>query len=391
MSKIIYFDCPTGISGDMALAALIDCGADLTYLRQQLNRLPLPAWNMECKIVHKNGLAASQMDISYEPAHKCHHLHHIEEIISSAQFPARAEELALKTFRHLAAAEAKAHGCTIEKVHFHEVGATDTILDICGATLALDYLGIDNVYASPLPLSHGFADCAHGRIPIPAPAVLELLNNAKICTSTLQGELITPTGAAILMTALAPDGFEAPQFALQKTGLGAGQKDLPIPNILRAMLGITEYKDSCDIITCWIDDCQPEILGYLWQKILTKDGALDMAYSPIFMKKGRPAWQISLIATGGQGQKLASIILQETSAIGLRIHREQRLVLPRKNVQIDTPYGKIEVKVSGTGPEQNIAPEYESCAQAAAKYHQPLKTIYQAAIAAFLKHKQEEY
>jgi uncharacterized protein (TIGR00299 family) protein len=391
LSKIIYFDCPTGISGDMILAALIGCGADLNYIRKQLARLTLPDWQMEYLEVQKNGITAGQVAISYQESPSHCHLPQIEQIIRAAKLPDRAETLALTTFRLLAQAEAAAHGCPREKVHFHEVGATDAILDICGAALALDALNIDAVYASPLPLSHGFVDCTHGRLAVPTPAVLQLLQGADLVHSPLEGELITPTGAAILHASLAVGGFRPPQFSLQKVGLGAGQKDLPMPNIMRALLGQVQEQDCVDVITCWLDDCQGEFLGHLWQKITVAEGFLDMAYNPVFMKKGRPGWQLTVIARAGQGPQLAQLIMHETTTIGLRIRRELRLIQPRQNLQVDTDYGKINIKVSGKGQKQNIAPEYESCIQAAATFDLPLKTVYQAAIAAFLQenHKKE--
>lgn len=374
----------------MILAALIGCGADFNYIRQQLSSLALPDWQMDYLQTQKNGIAAGKMAISYQASSTHCHLPQIEQIIKKAKLPAKAESLALATFRLLAQAEAAAHGCSSEKVHFHEVGATDAILDICGAALALDVLAIDAVYASPLPLSHGYVDCAHGRLAVPAPAVLQLLQGSSLVHSHLEGELITPTGAAILRASLAADGFRPPQFSLEKIGLGAGQKDLSMPNILRALLGQCQEQDGVDILTCWLDDCQGEFLGHLWQKVAVAEGFLDMAYSPVFMKKGRPGWQLTVIAKAGQGSQLAQLIMQETTTIGLRIQREQRLIQPRQNLQVDTDYGKIKIKISGQGERQNIAPEYESCAAAATAFDIPLKTIYQAAIAAFYQKNQKK-
>jgi len=381
MSKTAYFHCPSGISGDMALAALIDAGLSASELEKQLRRLDLPSWTIKMDRVNKKGIDCQQISFVLPQENKHRHLPDMEKIIVTAHFSPRVEAFALAVFRKLAEAEARVHGCGIEQVHFHELGGADTILDIVGFALAMDMLGIEKVYSSPLPISRGFVDCAHGRIPVPAPAVMELLQGAQIYQSPLEGELITPTGAALLMTAI--NGFDLPDFTPQMIGRGGGQKDLPIPNILTIMVGTTQSKDCVEVIRTWIDDATPELLGNLWQSVFAA-GALDMAYSPLTMKKGRPAWELTVLAKEGEAQNLAQLLFEQTTTIGLRISREKRLVRERQIITVDTVYGAVDVKISGTLGDSNstISPEYQSCFAAAAKYQVPVKTVYNAAIAA---------
>lgn len=381
MANTAYFHCPSGISGDMALAALIDAGVPAAELEKQLRRLDLPSWELKLDRVNKMGIDCQQISFILPHEHKHRHLHDMEKIILAARFSPRVEALALAVFAKLAEAEARVHGCGIDEVHFHELGGADTILDIVGFALAMEMLGIEEVYSSPLPLSRGFVDCAHGRLPVPAPAVMELLRGAQIYQSSLEGELITPTGAALLTTASL--GFELPDFTPEQIGRGGGQKELPIPNILTLMVGKTQGKGRVEVIRTWIDDSTPELLGDLWQAVFAA-GALDMAYSPLMMKKGRPAWEVTILAKEGQAQALAQLLFAQTTTIGLRISREQRLVRERQIITVDTIYGAVEIKISGTwgDPACTISPEYQSCLAAATKYRVPVKTVYNAAIAA---------
>lgn len=367
MPKTAYFHCPSGISGDMALAALIDAGVSVAKLEKQLRRLDLPSWELKLELVNKKGLACLQISFVLPQENKHRHLPDIEKIIVAAHFSPQVEAFTLAVFRKLAEAEARVHGCGIEEVHFHELGGADTILDIVGFALSMEMLGIEKVFSSPLPLSRGFVDCAHGRLPVPAPAVMELLRGAQIYQTSLEGELITPTGAALLMTA--SNGFDLPDFTLQRIGRGGGQKDLPIPNILTLMVGKTKSEDRVEVIRTWIDDATPELLGNLWQAVFDA-GALDMAYSPLTMKKGRPAWELTVLAPEGEAHKIAQLLFAQTTTIGLRISREKRLVRERQIITVDTIYGAIDVKISGAlgDPASTVSPEYQSCSNAAAKY-----------------------
>jgi uncharacterized protein (TIGR00299 family) protein len=379
--KLIYIDCPTGLAGDMLLAGLIGCGADLAWVEGQLRRLALPGWRMECGLVQKNGLAARRVvfDCAEEHAHR--HLSSIVTMITEAQLPPTVTEMACLAFTLLAEAEAEAHGCDVASVHFHEVGAADAILDICGVALAIENLGVTQVYCSDLPLSSGFVSCAHGRLPVPAPATLNLLRGYNFYDSGLTGELITPTGAALLRAWRAQQ--LRPAFTLDAVGLGAGSRDLPLPNIVRLLLGRAGAKssvtgiDEVDVLSSNLDDASGEMLGYLLP-LLLEAGALDACYMPLIMKKGRPAWQLQVISPPALSEKLAQLILAESSALGLRIRREQRCLLPRQSRRVAVVGGEVRVKISGN----NIAPEYEDVARAARAGALPFKEVYRQAILA---------
>ena len=372
--KVLYLDCPTGLAGDMLLAALCGCGADEEWVYEQLQRLDLPGWRLESKEVRKSGLAARQIIFNCPHEHVHRHLSDITGLIEVAGLSSRATALACRAFTLLAEAEAKAHGCPVEEVHFHEVGAADAILDICGVALAIENLGITRVYCSPLPLSGGFVECAHGRLPVPAPATLNLLYGYSFYDSGLTGELITPTGASLLRALGAQQ--RRPSLTLEAVGLGAGKRDLTVPNMVRALIGqiSEETADEVDVLTTNIDDATGELLGHLLPLML-EAGALDACYMPLIMKKSRPAWQLQIICRPALTEKLAELTLAECSALGLRIRREQRRVLPRMTRRVMTPWGEIGVKFSGN----NITPEYEDVAKLAREGGLPFKEVYRQA------------
>ena len=381
-NKLLYIDCPTGLAGDMLLAALIGCGVDEVWLKGQLRRLELPGWRMESAQALKNGLAARRVVFHCPEEHIHRHLPDIMALIAAAALPPAAAALACRAFTLLAEAEAEVHGCTVSEVHFHEVGAADAILDICGVALAVENLGVSEVYCSPLPLSGGFVECAHGRLPVPAPATLNLLRGYSFYDSGLLGELITPTGAALLRALEARQ--RRPAFTLETLGLGAGSRDLPLPNIVRALLGragelspANPATDEVDVLSANIDDATGELLGHLLP-LLLEAGALDACYIPLLMKKGRPAWQLQVICPPALSEGLARLILAESSALGLRLRREQRVVLPRQSRLVSTAAGEVAVKISGN----TVAPEYEDVARAARASGLPFKEIYRQAQAA---------
>lgn len=382
--NLLYLDCSSGVSGDMLVAALLDCGLQPHQLTDHLNRLALDGWRLESSRVHKNGLAAHKIEFICPPQQQHRHLAAILALIGAAQLPPDAANLAETAFRLLAEAEAAAHGCPVEQVHFHEVGAADAILDICSVALALHLLSVEQVYCSELPLSSGFVDCAHGRIPVPAPATLNLLQGFRFFDSGLTGELITPTGAALLKAMGARQG--KPHFTLKRSGIGAGSRDLPQqPNVLRALLGETEQEtqQQVEVLHCNLDDSPGEILGHIIP-LLLEAGALDVCYTPLMMKKNRPGWQLQVITTADYTHSLAQLIFRETSGIGLRVSREQRITMPRQIRSIATPYGPINVKFSGN----NAAPEYEDVAAAARRSGVPYKEVLQQTLAALTKEHQ---
>ncbi len=377
--RILWFQCNAGISGDMALGALLDAGAPQDTLQTWLASLKIPA-SLTCTETTKNGLAAKQALVTcgQEQAHR--HLSQIEAIIDGAALlPEEVKDRSKQVFRRLAAAEAAVHGIDAESVHFHEVGAADAIFDICGTVAALFLLKVDAIFFSPLPVSKGFVDCAHGRLPVPAPAAARLMEGMELFPLDTEGETVTPTGAAILAT-LGQCRRICPPMRLIKIGCGAGTKDFPHANILRVFLGETSEhtpKEQVTVITTTLDDCNPEILGTLWERIF-EAGALDLYYAPVYMKKGRPAIEITLLAPTDAGEKIAALLFSETSTLGLRIRVEERLVLERRHIAVDTPWGKVAVKIAGN----TIAPEFESCNRAALSGRVPLKTVYTTALAA---------
>lgn len=381
--KTVYIDAPTGLAGDMLMAALLDAGGDEAALRQALSRLPLGEWQLTVSPVSQQGLAALDVAITYPHQHQHRHLPEIEAMIQAAAFPQRAEALALSAFRQLAAAEAAAHGCAVEDVHFHEVGAVDSILDICGVALLADMLCISRVFCSPLPLTSGYVDCEHGRLPVPAPATAQLLQGFRLIPSDIQGEAVTPTGAALLRALGAVNG--KPDFYLEAIGRGAGKRKLSQVNMVRVLLGTAAgeaaladlEQDEVEVLTANIDDAGGELLARLWQKAFDQ-GALDLCFLPIFMKKGRPAWQVQLIAPLGQGEAFARLLLAETTALGCRISRQPRYKAPRRSFSVDTPFGPIAVKQGAN----TLAPEADSVAQAAAEHGSTFKEVYAAALAA---------
>jgi len=379
--KILSIDAPTGLAGDMLLAGLLELGADWGALEPCLRRLPLDDWQLDYQKIKLEGITHGQVDFICPHQHCHRHLSQIIAMIEQADFPSRAENLAIEAFRRLARAESQVHGCSPEEVAFHEVGAMDSILDICSVALALEQLGVEQVYCSSLPLSRGWVDCAHGRLPVPAPATLKLLQGFTLHNTDFTGELITPTGAALLL-ALSASQQPAPAFTLLAEGRGAGHRKLPVPNGVILLLGEIQQQESApeedwvEMLWANLDDCSGELLGN-FSEIALAEGALDVAFLPIYMKKSRPAWQVQLIAADGQGQHFGELLLRHTTALGCRIQRQKRLILPRWQQQVSTKYGDITVKMA----EGNMAPEADSVAKAAREKGVSFKQVYYAAMA----------
>lgn len=384
--KLAYCDCFSGISGDMFLAALLDAGLPLDELIGQLKRLPLPdEWQLSVEPVMKGPLRASLLHVEIHEHPHTHHRHpaDILAMIEAAGYSERVQRTSAAIFERLAQAEARVHGVTPEEVHFHEVGAVDSILDIVGAAIGLEYLGIERLYASALPLGSGQVTTQHGPLPLPAPATLELLRSASapVTASPARVELVTPTGAAIL-AALA--SFEQPAMRLQQVGVGAGQRDMPWPNVLRVMIG--EGGESAPARLCLIetniDDLSGEVFGYVMEKLFAA-GALDVFFTPIQMKKNRPATMLSVIARRAQEPELAQIILRETSSFGVRVQPIERYEADRELREVDTRFGAVTVKLKRLGGHAvQAAPEYEVCARLAAQAGVGLMDVYRAALQA---------
>lgn len=394
-----YLDCSSGVSGDMFLAACLDAGLDRDRLQSELAGLSLGHYEFKVQRVRRGGLAGTHVEI-WAPGPQPHrHLGPIETLIESSTLPDRVKERARAIFRRLGEAEARLHDQPVEKVHFHEVGAVDAILDIVGACIALELLGIEDFTASPLNLGYGRVSAAHGSLPVPAPATAELLRGVPVYSSGVEAELVTPTGAAIVST-LATEFGPLPPMKIESIGYGAGSRELAgHPNLLRLMIGErtanpeprtrTPDAEVVAVIETSVDDMSPELYGYLVERALAA-GALDISCAAIGMKKNRPGLEIRLLARPEQAEALADLVFAETTTLGLRISTAERRVLERESVTVETPYGAIRVKVGRhNGQVVNAAPEFEDCRRAALERGVPLKQVMQAAQASFERRRSE--
>lgn len=379
--RIAYFDCFAGLSGDMTLGALLEVGVDAERLEEELRRLPLPEIRLEVRSVQKAGLAATAVAvIAPEPQpRRC--LADIVNLLENSPLSPWVKEHSSRVFHRLAEVEAKIHRTTPERVHFHEVGAIDAIADVVGALLGLEWLGVEQVYASPLPFSRGFVECAHGTLPVPAPAVAELLRGIPTVPSPVSGETVTPTGAAIITTIASQFG-PPPPFTPEVVGYGAGKRDQPIPNVLRLFLGEMAAEvgeERLILLETNLDDLNPELYTYVQQRLFAA-GAADVYFTPIQMKKNRPAVLLSVLAPPERAETLSEILFLETSTLGLRWLEVRRRHLEREWVRVETPFGPVEVKIGRLGGRVvNLAPEYESCRAAAEAHRVPLQVVYDAA------------
>ena len=378
---IIYFDCHAGISGDMAVGALLDLGAPLEYLRDELTKLPLPlhSYALSANRTVRRNVGALKFDVEINDHHTHRRYAGIDAMIAASGLSGQVKDRARRIFRRLAEAEALAHGVAIEEVHFHEVGAVDSIVDIVGVAICLEYLDVESVYAGALPLGSGFIETAHGRLPTPAPATAELLKGLAVHGECGAGERVTPTGAAIL-AALANCTGSRPAMKLIKVGSGAGGNDFnDCPNILRAFLGQVEVTqragDEVVVVESNIDDSTPEVLGYVME-LLLEHGALDVFFTPIQMKKNRLATQISFLCNPEQLGTLARLLLSETTAIGMRHYPVGRITLERRIEERNTQFGAMRFKlVFDNGFLLRVAPEYEECRRVAQERGMPLQDV----------------
>lgn len=386
--RIAYLDCASGISGDMMLGALLDAGVDLAKVQAGVDSLGLPSCQLVTAETKKCGFRALQLTVAHEPEHKHRHLHHIDAMIEGSSLSDNQKSLAKRIFLRLAEAEAKVHGTTVQKVHFHEVGAVDSIADIVGSAIAWDLLGVDRVVSSPIPTGTGFVEIAHGRCAIPAPATAELLQGLPLASSSVEGELTTPTGAAIV-AALVDEFGPVPAMTIERIGYGAGQKDFEHPNLLRLIVGESSATgsslsgDTITLLETNLDDATGEAIGHC-TALLWQGGALDVATLALSMKKNRPGILLQVQCAPSDAEKLATIIFRETTALGLRRSALQRWTLPRRNVTVRTPYGEIAgVAASLPRGGERFSPEYDACATAAQRHQIALVQVEAAARAAF--------
>ncbi|WHZ03765.1 nickel pincer cofactor biosynthesis protein LarC [Neobacillus sp. YX16] len=432
--KVLYLDCQSGISGDMTLSALIDLGAEISYIREHLEKLQIDPFSLNVKQVDKKGISAKLLDLHFKEEaqvldvhslskhqhhhedhwhshneHQHHHEghshshsehdHHHEDhshshsghhhhshrkastilnMINESELPSRVKKRSRAVFQVIAEAEGKIHGMDPKDVHFHEVGAMDSIIDVIGVCLALENLGIDKLIASPVPTGYGKVMMAHGLYPIPAPATAEILRGVPLADFHVKGELTTPTGAGFLK-ALVDEYGHMPAMSIERIGYGAGKKNFDHPNVLRVVLfqeNVEPQRETISILECQLDDITGETLGYVMEKVL-KHGALDVYFTPVTMKKSRPGSLITVLTKPQDSMAMEELLLKETSTFGVRKSECKRRILSRRFDKIETPYGKLTVKIGYEGDKiYKITPEYEEIKEAATKYDVPLQEIY---------------
>jgi pyridinium-3,5-bisthiocarboxylic acid mononucleotide nickel chelatase len=374
--NILYFDCQAGISGDMTVGALLDLGVPLEHLQAELAKLPLApdSYSLTASRTERQHVSALKFDVADNDHHTLRHYAGIDAMIADSILAGPVKEKARRIFRRLAEAEALVHGVAIEDVHFHEVGAVDSIVDIVATAICLEFLEVEQVYASALPLGSGFVQTAHGRLPVPAPATVELLRGMAVHGGCGEGERVTPTGAAIL-AALATSSGTRPDMTLSRVGSGAGSRDFSdCPNILRAFLGTSAAGGSQEVRegSCNLDDLTPEIIGYV-QELLLESGALDVWLAPVQMKKGRPGVILSFLCAPPDLERLAALVMAETGTLGVRYASLRRIVQSRRIEERDTQFGPVRFKVSEYGEK----PEYEDCRRIARERGIPCRDIMQ--------------
>lgn len=380
---LAYFDCFAGVAGDMIVGALLDAGADLEALQNHLAGLKVGGYSTRVEKVNRGGLRGSKFHVEIDEHDHAHrHLQDILAIINGAALPPRVAQRARDIFHRLAQAEAKAHGVAVEEVHFHEVGAIDSIVDVVGACIALELLDVDRVICSPIPAGSGTARTAHGILPVPTPATAELLIGAKVSKDFFEGEVTTPTGAAVMVT-LAESFGPLPPVTVQAVGYGAGTKEGgPVPNLLRVVLGQSDELGTTDSVvelSVNLDDCTGQILGATIEKLL-EAGCLDAWATPAVMKKSRPAWQLSALCNPADAAVAEAILFAQTTTFGIRRHTLTRGKLQRRHETVETPYGPIRVKVGSSGGRVITAtPEFADCLRAADSHHMPVKDVIAAA------------
>ena len=391
--KIAYFDCFAGASGDMILSALLDAGFDIRTLRDQLALLHLDGFSLETQTVVKNGLRATKVVINVQDELTERRLPEIERVVNESSLPPKIIERTISILRRIGEVEARIHGVTAEQVHLHELGGLDTIVDVAGTLIGLEALGIERVYASTLPLGGGFVETAHGRLPLPSPATLALLNGIPVKGSDLEVELVTPTGAALL-SGLVESWGPLPAMSLARIGYGAGRRDLPIPNVVRLLVGETptpgsETNETLDLLETNIDDLNPQFYDHVIRRLFEAE-ALDVWLAPIQMKKNRPGTQLSVLCRPQHTATLESILFTETSTLGIRRQRVERRSLARSIELVETNYGTVRVKISHTsGGAIKFAPEYEDCQALSEALNVPLREVYLAAELAAEKSRQK--
>jgi uncharacterized protein (TIGR00299 family) protein len=378
--KVLYYDCFSGISGDMNLGAMIDLGVDRNYLIDELNKLNLKGWELIVQKDQRHGISGTKVTVKqtrHEHAHR--HLSDVEKIINNSDLDKETKQLSLKIFMKVAVAEAKVHGISIDRVHFHEVGAVDSIIDIVGAAICFNVLKVEAVYVSPVELGSGFVRCDHGKLPVPAPATAEIMKDIPAKKGGVDFEATTPTGAAII-AALGTDFNSKKTIKIEKTAYGVGHKEHPdVPNLLRVFMG--ESSDEATghdaiLIECNIDDMNPEFFDFISGKLFDA-GASDVYFTNIIMKKGRPGIVLNVICGPGVADKVKAIIFTESTSLGIRTFPFKKDTLVRKFESIHTMYGEVTIKRSYyKDKEVSSKPEYDDCKRIALETGTPIKEVY---------------
>ncbi len=385
MSRFLYVEPFAGASGDMLLGALVGLGFPLEELHKSIEQLGLKDWKIEHQTTDRAGLAASRIVVSTPPEAHGRHLPEILDLLQRSAFPLAVTEPACRVFNRLAEAEAEVHGCSVDEIHFHEVGAADALIDVVGVVAGLHFLKVERVYCGRFPVGEGEVVCQHGRMPNPAPATFALLRGWPLRSVDSDQELVTPTGAALL-TSLAQPGRPTGSYRLDQTCLGAGGRELEFPNVVRASLGRLEGSEGWEtlaVLESHLDDSTGELLGFLMERLF-EAGALEVSFEPVLMKKNRPGQRLFCLCRPHLSQTLTRLILTESSTLGVRRSMVERFALERRAVVVRTDYGKIEVK-RAIDPEGRIrvTPEFDQARELALAYQVPLTVIFQAARTAF--------
>jgi pyridinium-3,5-bisthiocarboxylic acid mononucleotide nickel chelatase len=366
----------------MALGAFVDLGVPVSYLLENLHGMPLTGFSITGRKVKRHGISAMDILVTADNEEGSRDYASISGIITKSPLPGRVKKISLSIFEKIAVAEAGIHDCPIEKIHFHEVGGIDAIVDIVGTALCVDYLGLQRIIGAPVPLGRGFVGSRHGILPVPAPATLEILKNIPVFGSDVLQELVTPTGAAILAS-LCSSFQELPEMVVEQIGYGAGKRDLESrPNLLRIVIGresaasnMRQEDDVVTVETC-IDDMNPEIFGYLMERLFA-EGALDVFWTPIYMKKNRPGTLVTILCPGTLKEKLIHRLFKETTTVGVRSYPVHRHTLHREQVSIETKFGPVILKrIVGSDGDVRMTPEYEACKKIALQNDMPLREVY---------------
>jgi pyridinium-3,5-bisthiocarboxylic acid mononucleotide nickel chelatase len=387
--KTLYFDCFAGASGDMILGAMVAAGVEPDFLREQLSLLRVSGFSIDFETVNRSGLSATYARVETAHEHKHRHLSDIKHIIEGCDLSSAVKQRAVQIFTRLAEAEARVHNEPIDHVHFHEVGALDAIVDVVGAAICFDALQIERFVCSPLHVGSGFVKMAHGQFPIPPPAVTELLQGVPFYATGIKGELLTPTGAAIITTVCSEYG-PIPEMKIEATGYGAGTREYQdFPNVLRVMLGETKTSNATDerlwMLETNLDDASPQIIGHVMDRVLEL-GALDCFFTPVQMKKNRPGVLLSVLCGRDEKEAVMKLLFTETTTLGVRSYEVARRALQRSVVRVETQYGPIDVKVAHLdGRVVNEMPEFEQCRQAAAREGVAVKIVEDAVRVAIAK------